>query len=214
MKKVHVLASQVKLFIEQTTKYPDIAQVLAAYNYDEQEMQKGNDLLVEMLLRQVAQQKEYGEQLEATDDLDKAKDDAWDLYMKHTKIARAALKDNRGAMKLLSLNGARERKGLVWLEQARIFYVNADQMSAVLHKVGINKSEIERANVMIQAVQEAVSKRKKEMDEACLSTQDKYEAVADMEAWMSDLKSIARIAFKNQPDKLRTLGIKPVQKRK
>ncbi len=214
MKKVHVLASQVKLFIEQTTKYPDIAQVLATYNYDAQEMQKGNGLLVEMLLRQDAQQKEYGEQFEATDSLYKAKDEAWALYMKHTQIARAALKDNRGAIKLLSLNGSRERTGLVWLEQARIFYANVDQMSAVLHKVGINKSEIERGNVMIQAVQEAVSKQKKETDEACLSTQDKYEAMADMKAWISDLKGIARIAFKNQPDKLRILGIKPTRKRK
>lgn len=52
------------------------------------------------------------------------------------------------------------------------------------------------------------------MDEACLSTQDKKEALIQLESWMSEFKGIARIAFKNQPEKLRTLGIKPIRKQK
>ncbi len=66
MKTLQELAQEVRVAIEQTTKYPDIAQTMAAYSYDGQKLQEGNELLAQTLLSQDAQQKEYGEQYKVT----------------------------------------------------------------------------------------------------------------------------------------------------
>lgn len=214
MKTLQELAQEVRVAIEQTTKYPDIAQTMADYTYNNEKLQEGSNLLAQTLLMQDAQHKEYGEQYEATDGLEKSKEEARSLYIEHVGIARIALKGNRGAFKLLSLSGERKRKTLGWLSQARIFYANAPQVAATLKRFGITAADIERGRQMIEAVQEASSQQKKERDEACQSTLDKNGVQAQLQDWMSRFKGVARVAFKDQPEKLRILGIRPVVRKR
>jgi imidazolonepropionase-like amidohydrolase len=71
------------------------------------------------------QKQEYGEQFSATDALDTAMSAANQVYMRHVKVARIALRGQRGAAKALQLTGRRQQSYSGWIKQASIFYTNA-----------------------------------------------------------------------------------------
>ncbi len=75
------------------------------------------------------QQKEYGDQFEATGVLQEVWKKADETYIRFVKIARIALKDEHAAYQKLNLNGSRKKTLSGWLAQAKQFYLNslADQ---------------------------------------------------------------------------------------
>ena len=75
--------------------------------------------------------REYGDQFAATDALDKALNDANALYMKHVKLARIALKGERGAAQSLDLDGRRKQTYSGWIAQASVGYFDQPRTSVV-----------------------------------------------------------------------------------
>lgn len=69
---------------------------LAAFGYDEAKLLSGKALLDDAIAKHDSQKKEYGDQFAASDQLDAAKSAANSTYMTHLKVARVALKGNRG----------------------------------------------------------------------------------------------------------------------
>ncbi len=82
-----------------------IKNLLAEYGYTEEKLREGLALYEEAQSLDIAKDKEYGDQYEATNELNLAKVEANREYMKHVKIARVALKDNRGAYESLQISG-------------------------------------------------------------------------------------------------------------
>ncbi|MGB3585540.1 MAG: hypothetical protein WBA23_03315, partial [Tunicatimonas sp.] len=96
------------------------------------ELQQGKKLGADLQTLAVLQKKEYGEQYNATDALNKAKEKAWKVYKHHLQIARVAVVEDRGKYRALQLNGVRERNLLKWVKQARTFYTNAKIVASEL----------------------------------------------------------------------------------
>ena len=83
--------------IENALGNKTIKAALSTFGYNETKLLAGKTLLEEAQKRQANQKKEYGEQYTASDALDIALSVANKVYMKHVKIARIALKGQRGA---------------------------------------------------------------------------------------------------------------------
>ena len=196
-----------KTAVEAVLAYARLQKELATYGYDKKKMLEGKARWekVEMLIH--LQKKEYGESYEATDSLNLAKADAWQVYVRHQEIARVALKDNRGAYKSLQLTGERKKDLFGWLAQARTFYANVEGVKETLTKYSLTEDELKQGQAMIEAVYQAHSTRRKEYSEAKQATQNRNQALEELTAWTSAFVGIAKVAFANDPEALELMGL-------
>ena len=184
-----------------------VLQRLAVLGYDTKKIREGKVLRETTMMLQSVQKKEYGLQYKATDALRAAWEEAEELFAKHVSIARIVFKNNREVWNSLQLAGVRKRVISGWLEQARIFYVNAPEVASQLEAYGVTLAELESGKAMIDAVAAAYARQKQEKGKAQQATRQRDEALAALKAWMSDFMAIARIALKDDVQQLESLGV-------
>ena len=203
-----LLAAQVA--IDNAISDNDVKTFLAEYGYDETRLGEGKNLLDTANQLQQMQQKEYGDQYEATDALSLAHTNANKEYMKFVKIARVALKSDYAVIKKLDLGGNRKTTFSGWMGQARQFYLNALADSTVLEKMagyGITQTKLENGKTLLNQAEAANADQKKEKGEAQQATLERDKAIDNLEEWLSDFIVIARIALEEKPQLLEKLGI-------
>ncbi len=188
----------------------EIKSAMAAYGYDETRLQKGNALYNKASELQTIQVKEYGDQYSATDAMNLARAVANKTYMEHLKIARIALVGDRGAGASLQLDGIRKVTFSGWLTQAKTLYANAlasPDVTSAMNGFGITQEKLETGQQLVNEVEEKLNSQLMEKGEAQNATQVRDEAFEDLQDWMSDFTTIARIALADKSQYLEMLGI-------
>ncbi len=196
--------------IENGKNVESILSQMKDYGYDAKTIEEGRLLLIRANDLQVRQKAEYGEQFAATDELSLARANANKDYMKHVKLARIALKDNRGAFEALQLNGERRQSMSGWVQQAKTFYANAldsEELQHLLSKFTITQQTLEAGSKAIAEVEQKLNKQLKEKGEAQSATLARDAAFDQLQEWTAQYIAIARIALENEPQLLEILGL-------
>jgi hypothetical protein len=183
---------------------------LAAFGYDDVKLDIGKALYNDAVAKQNKQKQEYGEQFEATDALDLAKSNTNTAYMRDVKVARIALKGQRGSWQSLDLDGRRKQTYSGWASQASVFYTNAladNSVKTSLSKFGMTEQILTDGLSTVQDVEAKLAAQLKEKGDAQDATQTRDKAFDLLADWMSDFIAIARIALEDQPQMLEVLGI-------
>lgn len=187
-----------------------IKAALAGFGYDENKLTEGKSLYEKAADLQNKQKKEYGEQFAATDALNLSRAEANKTYLVHLKVARVALKGDRNTEESMQMGGKRKESLSGWLKQVRSFYVNAlgqqDTLSK-LAKFGITKEKLQGNLTNVEAVETNYNAQLKEKGEAQAATVARDEALDNLQEWMGDFITIARIALESEPQYLEVLGI-------
>lgn len=187
-----------------------LQEALASFGYQAERLQEGQDLLTEARTAHETVTVEYGDQYDATDAMKAAYETASTTYMRHLKVARVALQNGRGTAQKLHLDGRRKSTLPDWIKQARSFYENAlanGEVQAALGRFGITSEQLERGQAQVDAVAAANAVQEREKGEAQNATEKRDAAVDALDAWMSDFRTIARIALEDQPQQLEKLGV-------
>ncbi|RED91912.1 hypothetical protein [Marinoscillum furvescens] len=203
-----LLSAQVAL--ENALHNETIKTSLGEYGYDEPKLNEGLTLFNDAYTKHLDQKKEYGDQYAATDALDTAMDHANALYIRHVKIARIALRTDRGASATLELDGRRKQTYSGWLKQARLFYANAlasTQILSALAHFGITTEKLEEGQAAVAQVETSLVQQLREKGEAQNATEARDEALDALMDWVADFIAIARIALEHKPQLLENLGI-------
>lgn len=206
MKKSKKL-NRVQTAVEYTLSNPAVQKALNKVGISPADMLQGKALAEQVRLLDAAQRREYGEQYQATDDLTKARLEARARYIKHLETARFALKERRGYWNTLELSGARKDDLFGWLEQARNFYRNVVAVKDILAKYDLSEAELLQGESMVEAVSAAHHVRQNEATEAQAATTQRNEAIEKLDAWMRHFTQSARLAFVNDPQTLKGLGL-------
>ncbi|MEQ9288490.1 MAG: hypothetical protein RIG77_16340 [Cyclobacteriaceae bacterium] len=183
---------------------------LALFGYDEARLNEGLALYEDALTKHNKQKQEYGEQYEASDALNAAMSNANSVYMRYVKIARIALRGQRGAWQSLDLDGRRKQTYSGWIKQASVFYANAqanEPIRVALAKFGITEQALAEGLAGIKDVETKLAAQLKEKGEAQDATRIRDEAFEALQDWMSDFVAISRIALEDQSQLLEVLGI-------
>lgn len=187
-----------------------LLDALAEYGYDEAALEEGRALLEAAQDAQQTMTAEYSEQYEATDALEDAHEAAHQTYIRHLKVARVALKDDRGAAEALKLRGRRKETISGWIDQARTFYDNAladEDIQDALAEFNVTTEDLNEALAQVDAVAAANSTQEQEKGDAQDATQARDAAVEKLDEWMSDFFAIARVALEDRPQQLEKLGL-------
>ncbi|MFC2138244.1 hypothetical protein ACFLTE_08725 [Bacteroidota bacterium] len=196
--------------ISNSRSHEEVKEQLAVFGYDDTMLMQGYNLYNEAARKQESKVKEYAEQYEATNQLDKAKADAHKVYMKYLKVARVAFTDHVKFSETLMLNGRRKLSYTGWLEQAEMFYSQAlsnNEILAGLAKFGITKNKLKQGEALVTEVRNNLKTQLTEKAEAQEATQNRDIAFDVMEKWLGDFTEIARIALDENSQYLEMLGI-------
>lgn len=196
--------------IENARSNAVIKEALGFVGYDDARMDAGKALYDNAEQKQIQQKKEYGEQYAATDALEASRAIANSVLMRHVKLARIALKNQRGLWQTLELEGRRKRSYSGWIKQAKVFYTNAldsEEIKAILVTMGITEQALTDGLAAVTDVESKLAQQLKEKGEAQEATRVRDEAFDDLDEWMDDFIAVCRIALEDQPQYLEMLGI-------
>lgn len=200
----------IEVSLENANQNTVLKAPLANFGYNEEEIQKGLVLLEEAKEKHALQNKEYGEQYDATDKLTTQKAKTNNTWMTHVKVARIAFKNDRNAQEALYLQGRRKQTYSGWIEQAGMFYKNAlrsEPFKARLAAFGTTQEKLEATLLEVEKVSELLVSQLKEKGEAQKATEVRDHAVEELLDWYADFSQIARIALEDDPQMLEMLGI-------
>lgn len=196
--------------ISNSLNQPLLKPFLEEYGYTAERLNQGEALYNKASEANSAHKKEYGEQYEATYELDETKAKAGKVYMKHLKVARIAIGKEPGPVNALQLAGTRSRTLSGWLSQAKAFYTNALNDPLILEALGefmITGAKLKTGQKLVLECEAKYSKQLKEKGEAQDATSIRDKAMDELDKWMSEFTGIARIALEENPQYLEMLGI-------
>ncbi|GAB5517865.1 MAG: hypothetical protein RhofKO_01160 [Rhodothermales bacterium] len=189
---------------------PALITALAAFGYDADRLNEGKALYDAAATLQSAQQSEYGEQLSASAAFKEAHAAAREVYVRHLTLARLAFKQDAGALAGMKLTGRRKTSFSGWLEQAEQMYdglLSKDAWKAAMASFGQDEASLQEGKRLLEVVAAANTVHQQEKGEAQKATQDRDKALDALAEWMSDFRTVARLALADDPQQLEKLGI-------
>jgi hypothetical protein len=199
-----------KTLIENAIALPEIARALAAYGYDGARLEEGRRLWAEADAAAKKQSLDVGSKAGSTREQDNAWEEANAAYIKTLKVARVAFGDDQKAIAALKLYGPRRQSLAGWLDQALTFYANlaADpSLSGELARFGYDSGKIAAGAAMVEALRQKSQEKAAGTGTAQASTAARDKKLRELDAYVSELRTIARVAFYEEPEELEKLGV-------
>jgi hypothetical protein len=196
--------------IENAAGIPEIAAALALYGYDAGRLEEGRKLWSETDALVKKQSLDAGGRSEATQEFDKAWTSANAAYIKALKVARVAFGEDAKAIAALKLYGPRKQSLAGWLEQAQTFYANlaADSgLSGRLLRFGYTSVKLVAEAEAVDEVRQKTQAKVQGSGTAQASTAARDKKLRELDSWVSELRTIARVAFYENPQELEKLGV-------
>lgn len=200
-----------RVMIENSLSDPMIKKALEGYGFFEEKLLAGKKLYDEIVDLGSLQKKKYGERIVATAELNNAWKIAKQQYMRTLTIARVAFEENVKADKAIFLYGLRKRTLSEWLEQAQVFYANIlndSELMNILSEYGYSPEELRWESALIEQVVAKSLQQKKLMGESQEVTKIRDKKIEELVKWVSDLKTVAKVALAEDLQQLEKLGIK------
>ena len=187
-----------------------IKELLVPFGYDDAKLNEGKALLEQTVTLNQKQDKEYGEQFAATQELHSLQTTAHKQYMDAVALARIKFRDDVKAWQALGLNGKRKVSLSGWVEQATKFYTNliADSdLVTAMSGYGYTAEKLQAELDQVKTVPDANANQSREMGEAQAATKERDASLDDLDQWMSDFKTVAKIALKDHDQWIEKLGL-------
>ncbi len=188
----------------------DLALILAGFGYGPEIIDQG------WAIYETAQQsydtniKEDDETSEASSIFKLKKAELAETYSEHRGIAKIVFKTQIEVLKRLLLNIRVPRLYIEWFEAIKKFYTEIqsdEQLIEKLSRFNITAEVVANSISLIEAVEAAKFEYYREEGESQEATAQKNTDIETIRDWMNEFFAIARIALKDKPQLLETLGL-------
>jgi len=199
-----------RILIDNCLSDPLIGQTLARFGYGPEVLKAGSDKLKQMEAAQAVQDAEYGDQIAATEAVEKAWKKARDQYNDALTLARIAFKNDSDAQRSLRLNGDRRNSLSGWLEDAKVFYqqlLNNTAWAKALERYDYTQARLTQEQAGVEEVSRLKSVQEKEKGEAKGATEARDKLLDEVNEWFGDLKEVVKVALRGDPQKVERLGL-------
>ncbi len=205
---VEALLAKMKLAFT-NAKEPEILSELETVGITEAQLTAYLQEVEQLEILNQSQQKEYGEQYNATDAFDKKMAEIDELFTRHRNLAKIAFKKNRQAYTTLGIDEPKKRAYAAWVQQVKNFYAqilaNAD-FKTIAAGINIKDAVITAQQNALVELSNLKESQKKESGEAQKATEIRDHAVDALYPKYSDLVEYAKVLFKDNQT-LEKLGI-------
>ena len=189
---------------------PIISDRLEKYNYTTQAFDRGKNLWTDADEMDRVQDTEREEQKRATEKLNKATASGEDKVKRAKRLARLAFEGNKFAFGELSLEILNFDRFEDWLADSEDFYaklLGSEEWVTAMGNYGYTREQLAAEQEEIANVRKLQQDRRREMGEAQLATEEKWDKFGKLEKYCDHLREVASIEFKDEPQHLEKLGI-------
>ena len=187
-------------------EHADIQKKLTAYGFNAKRLQEGNALLNTALLLQDEKSDRYGEKQELSARLRSQEEEVRKLFRKHVATVRLAYSDEPATLSRFNISTISTKKE-AWQMQASYFYRVAAQSSDVLARYQLSAEELAQNQAGVEALIASRNRRLQKKGEAEEATRHRDQQMRELQAWMREFRTIARLALRDNPQLLEALGI-------
>jgi hypothetical protein len=187
-------------------EHAEIQKKLSAYGFTPKRLQEGNTLLNTALLLQDEKSDRYGEKQELSAQLRAQEKAVRELFGKHVATVRLAFRDEPATLSRFNISMISTKKE-AWQMQASNFYRLAAQSSNVLSRYQLTAEELAQNQAGVEALIAARNRRLQKKGEAEEATRHRDQSLRELQAWMREFRTIARLALRDNPQLLEALGI-------
>ncbi len=194
------------LAITNTENNPERQQQLAMFGFGPARFNTGKALLKTFSQKQEAQTRCQDEQWALSQQLNASLLAVSDQFREHVLVVQASFRHDAELLHALRIDRLAARR---WarVRQMIYFYRQLKDRGVSLANYKVSDKELQQAYTnatqLLQLKQERADK--KSLAEQC--TQDKMQVQKELRQWVSDFRTTARMAFREQPQALEAYGI-------
>ncbi|MEQ9443280.1 MAG: hypothetical protein RIG62_29855 [Cyclobacteriaceae bacterium] len=196
-----------RIAITNTLASEDIQKRLNGFGFNQRRMQDGNGLLDQVTQLTALQEDKYGAYYDSTDAFYQELEQIKERHRRHRKVALIAYEGNRSMALKLRLKGE-TKKITDTIDRISTFYDTLAKDSSGIAAYGITPEEIAQTRAMIQSMIDLRSQQIARKGEAQHATQQRDQALRQLNNWMKDFRYAARFALRDEPQLLEVVGIK------
>ncbi len=203
------MIQNVGILFENLKNQVELKTELEEYGYDEKEVAKGKALYDKALEEYQKNIKEGQEETSAYQIFTQKMDEVSGIYGTDRKKARIIFKDQPDTLTNLRLKGRISKSIASVLDDMKVFYTTIQQNENLLNPLKRLKIDAEHIAQQIQNLantEKAYTDYIREKGESQQATKDKNLAFSNMEKWVREFYSIAKIALEDKPQLLESIG--------
>ncbi|ATA90392.1 hypothetical protein [Capnocytophaga stomatis] len=211
-KHYYTIAGMIQNFgilFENLKNNAEIAQEMAEYGYGETEIAQGKALYDKAIELHQANLKETKEETESYADFDKKFNSVLSVFMKDRKKGKIVFKDQEANLRTLRLKALPSKSIASLMEEMKNFYNVLDQDEALrqaISRLKVDESHIKSQLEGIVQAEKAYAAYQNEKGEAQQATKNKDAAFSELEKWVRELYSVAKIALEDKPQLLESIA--------
>ena len=200
---------QYRVSFENVENQTEIATIMAEFGYDEALLIEGKTLFTKTRAAFDLNKTEDDETSESYNNFTTTKENLAKTYTLHRKKAKVIFRKDILTLNKLSLSGSLPTSYIKWLEVVKKFYSVAlidSEIETKLVRLKITSTDLENAIVKIAELESARAEYLREKGESQDATKAKDKAFGEIDDWMSEFYSVAKIALEDKPQLLESLG--------
>lgn len=183
---------------------------VSGMGYNTDRLNAGKILLDEVVVLHQKIVKENAELAHAYDLRNKEREEADSLYIKYFTLAKIAFAHDSAAFVALHLNARTTPSLNGWLSQTKNFYtllLQNQKWTDSLQAFNVSRQDLEAGLKEVLDVETAASVILKEKGEAQDAVDKRDAKLDELNRWINDFESVARLALAASPQQLEKLGI-------
>lgn len=211
-KQYYTIATMIQNFgilFENLKNNAEIAREMAEYGYGETEIAVGKALYDKAITLHQTNLRETKEETESYADFDKKFNDVLSVFMKDRKKGKIVFKDQEANLRTLRLKALTSKSIASLMEDMKNFYNVLDQdetLRTAISRLKVDETHIKsQLNAVLQA-EKAYAVYQNEKGESQQATKNKDAAFSELEKWVRELYSVAKIALEDKPQLLESIA--------
>ncbi len=195
------------LAVGNTAKDAEVAKLMGQYNFPYKRMQEGDNLLTTVKALESTKESNYDGRWEITNRIETAIEAVRPVFQEHVATARFAFRHEPAILRSLNIKSIANNKWS-WIKQADAFYQKVEAHAETMTAQGANWEEVAQAKASITAIMEMRREGMFIKSKAEDSTEMRNQAVKMLKNWITEFRASARLALKDNPQKLEAFGIR------
>lgn len=200
--------NEADLIIRNIQRSESIQKSLSSYGFPPKRVKEGENLLKVTLQLKTMMDDQQEARYETSQawlaDLQNAKA----TYQGYVNLARTVYRDQPTVLRKLKVDRPTPKSQQLWIEQAIHFYSKVSTYrEAIEQRYGLSAEVWSQALSEVEALSISRSERLHLRAQAQQATEQRNRSLVELHAWVKELKYIAKVALKEEPQLLEALGI-------
>ena len=195
-----------RLAINSLEKDPLVQQKMSTYGFTAARVKEGKSLLSSAVRSQQQKDQHYSTQWTLSQQISEQLAAVQEQFRDHLRVARIAFRKQPAVLHSLKTQRIAP-KGWPCVRQAAHFYQQIQSQKLSLSGYEVSAKVLQRAAAETTALLELRTERYRQKGLAESSTESKNQAFAALRNWVSECRSIARIALKDDPQRMEGFGM-------